>query len=70
MYLTFPRTRQFIHDHPILTHTVVASVAFVAGCRAMSDVWREVIVEELGPEVLDRLEQIHDVIELPHVADR
>lgn len=62
---TFPRTRKFVHNHPILTHTVVGSIAFVVGCRAMSDVWREVVLEELGPEALNKLEQIHEVYELP-----
>lgn len=51
------RTRQFIADHPVVTHSLVAVAAFGFGARCMGDVWKEVITDELGPEMFEKLNQ-------------
>lgn len=55
MFHPIRRTRQFLSAHPIMTHTAVASAAFCVGVKVMSSAWEHTILDELGPEVLEKL---------------
>lgn len=48
------RTRQFVHNHPVVTHSAVASVALVAGIRLSSNAWVDFLLEESGPEIVEK----------------
>jgi hypothetical protein len=48
LYPSFPRTRAFFHNHPVVVTTTVFTVGFVVGCRMTANQYQD-FLRELDP---------------------